>query len=164
MFNIWTHINTLNTTVNHFYIVNPTVCYSISNIFSLWARQQKNLCSEYFRKFIYVHFIKLSGFCAHKLCVLKTNTHTNERQSKGNRSNNDTQSSTWITHHWNICHRLFWNIIGIPLWVYACGGVQKWMCAMSTTTTDCCAFAWDSQSFRWFFFLPSHLSAAVSLH
>lgn len=55
------HINTLKATVNHFYIVNPAVVrYQTS--FLLYGRQLKNLF-EYFRKFIYVHFIKLFGFC-----------------------------------------------------------------------------------------------------
>lgn len=146
MFNIWTHINTLNTTVNHFYIVNPTVCYSISNIFSLWGPSAKESLFGIFSKIYLCAFYQIIGLlCTHIVCL--KNKHPHQRTAKQRQQKQQR-------HPVNICHRLFWNIIGIPLWVYACGGVHKWMCAMSTTTTDCCAFAWDSQSFRWFFSSP----------
>lgn len=81
------HINTLKTTVNHFYIVNPAVVrYQTS--FLLYGRQLKNLF-EYFRKFIYVHFIKLFGFCTPEVVsTIRIYTHTNMGATKTRKTNN----------------------------------------------------------------------------
>lgn len=59
--------------------------------------------------------------------------HTKKRRNNRHhhyQQQQQQQQTKWKTHHWNICYRLFWNIIGIPLWTSA-----------STMTTDCCEFA-----------------------
>lgn len=121
MFNIWTHINTLNTTVNHFYIVNPTVCYSISNIFSLWGPSAKESLFGIFSKIYLCAFYQIIGLlCTQIVCLKNKHPHqrtAKQRQQKQQRHPVKQMDNTSLKYLPSFILKYYWNsVVSVRLW------------------------------------------------